>query len=68
MHVPLIGIAFFIRATLSITVGISGFLIACMKKAWHIGKILRLIGAQIVKLFWPTSKLLPDYAKGVITL
>ena len=68
MHVPLIGIAFSIRATLSITVGISGFSIACMKKAWHIGKILRLIGAQIVKLFWPTSKLLPDYANGVITL
>ena len=51
MPAHLIGIEPFTPVILSITNGINGYFLRCLKKAWHTAKTQRLIGALIAKQY-----------------
>ena len=57
MPVHLIGIEHFTPVIQSITNGINGYFLRCLKRVWHTAKIQLLTGVLIAKLCWQMSRL-----------
>jgi hypothetical protein len=62
----MIGIEHFTPVILSITNGINGYFLRCLKRVWHIAKTQLLTGVLIAKLCWQMSRLWRGFVRGAI--